>query len=338
MDARIQTIMAHVRDFAEARHRQGHSTYNIETAAAEAVVVTALDAMLAAHDARVADLEAGGVERLRSPAGPDREALTDLIAEQLRGTYHCNRVWEAWFVGTMSQRDFEPVYDSDTPGEIADAIIAKLDADRAARAQASAEVEPVASNYSLDTDTHGIRALTCDAIMGAITLGAQNTNPAPEGHWLAPFWQMANAQQAAVEPVATIEELRSALKFYADKNHFILSDQDAWDTVSGEPQNWWCDEAGTATVEDGSVAAMALRGTPFKEEEDEEATPAEPAPVTDAMVDAYLEAQRRAVEEADRFGRPNIGGLHTDTVREACRQGLMAAIGAAADPARRMCE
>lgn len=51
---------------------------------------------------------------------------------------------------------------------------------------------------------------------------------------------------------------------------------------------------------------------------------------TDAMVDAYLLAQRRAVEEADRFGRPNIGGLHKDTVREACRAGLAAALGAAA--------
>lgn len=48
--------------------------------------------------------------------------------------------------------------------------------------------------------------------------------------------------------------------------------------------------------------------------------------VTDAMVDAYLTAQRRTVEEADRFGRPNIGGLHTNTVREACRNGIRAAL------------
>lgn len=47
-----------------------------------------------------------------------------------------------------------------------------------------------------------------------------------------------------------------------------------------------------------------------------------------AMVDAYLKAQREAVEEADRFGRPNIGGLHTNTVREACRAGLNAALEA----------
>lgn len=49
-----------------------------------------------------------------------------------------------------------------------------------------------------------------------------------------------------------------ALKFYADRNHFIIADDGAWDTVSGEPQNLWCDEAGTATVEDGSIARAAL--------------------------------------------------------------------------------
>lgn len=55
-----------------------------------------------------------------------RDALVDLIAAGLRGTYHCGRVWEAWSVGTMSQQDFEPVDESDTPGEIADAVLALL--------------------------------------------------------------------------------------------------------------------------------------------------------------------------------------------------------------------
>ncbi|PWB21363.1 hypothetical protein DCO45_02905 [Comamonas sp. JNW] len=50
--------------------------------------------------------------------------------------------------------------------------------------------------------------------------------------------------------------------------------------------------------------------------------------ITDAMVDAYLAEQRRSVEEADRFGRSNIGGLHTNTVRDACRNGLRAALAA----------
>lgn len=57
-----------------------------------------------------------------------------------------------------------------------------------------------------------------------------------------------------------IANLRAALQWYADGLHFDKASPDAWDTVSGEPQNWWCDEAGTATVEDGSIAAMVLRG------------------------------------------------------------------------------
>ncbi len=59
---------------------------------------------------------------------------------------------------------------------------------------------------------------------------------------------------------AEIESLRAALKWYADGEHFTKADPDAWDTVSGEPQNWWCDEADTAMVEDGSLAGMVLAG------------------------------------------------------------------------------
>ena len=62
------------------------------------------------------------------------------------------------------------------------------------------------------------------------------------------------------EAADEIESLRAALKWYADGEHFTKSDPDAWDTVSGEPQNWWCDEAGTAMVEDGSLAGMVLAG------------------------------------------------------------------------------
>lgn len=61
-----------------------------------------------------------------------------------------------------------------------------------------------------------------------------------------------------------IRQLIDALRYYAHGKHFDKSgDEHSWDTVSGEPQNFWCDEAGTATVEDGSIAALALRGTPL---------------------------------------------------------------------------
>lgn len=65
----------------------------------------------------------------------DRDALIDAIAQGLHGTWHCTRVWEAWHVGTMSQDDFEPVDESETPTEIADAVLALLAAPPAAQAE-----------------------------------------------------------------------------------------------------------------------------------------------------------------------------------------------------------
>lgn len=64
----------------------------------------------------------------------DRDALIDAIAQGLHGTWHCTRVWEAWHVGTMSQDDFEPVDESETPTEIADAVLALLAAPPTAQA------------------------------------------------------------------------------------------------------------------------------------------------------------------------------------------------------------
>ena len=55
-------------------------------------------------------------------------------------------------------------------------------------------------------------------------------------------------------------DIVGALQWYADGLHFNKSYPDKWDTVTGESQNWWCDGAGTATVEDGSIAKRVLRG------------------------------------------------------------------------------
>jgi len=52
--------------------------------------------------------------------------------------------------------------------------------------------------------------------------------------------------------------LVEALEYYADGDHLLLADPDAWDTCSGEPDNFLHDEAGTASVEDGSIARVAL--------------------------------------------------------------------------------
>ena len=67
---------------------------------------------------------------------------------------------------------------------------------------------------------------------------------------LVPITELEAAQKDA-------DALRAALKFYADGDHFNFDDS-AWDTVSDEPQNYWCDEAGTATVEDGTIAKLAI--------------------------------------------------------------------------------
>ncbi|TAL65642.1 MAG: hypothetical protein EPN79_10685 [Burkholderiaceae bacterium] len=66
-----------------------------------------------------------------------------------------------------------------------------------------------------------------------------------------------SARQQADKEIAA---LREALQFYAGGAHFLRSDPDAWDTVSGEPQNYYCDEAGTATIEDGTFARLVLEG------------------------------------------------------------------------------
>lgn len=85
-----------------------------------------------------------GVASLSANAGEprnaiDRDALIDAIAQGLHGTWHCTRVWEAWHVGTMSQDDFEPVDESETPTEIADAVLALLAAPPTAQAEGWSE-------------------------------------------------------------------------------------------------------------------------------------------------------------------------------------------------------
>jgi hypothetical protein len=69
--------------------------------------------------------------------------------------------------------------------------------------------------------------------------------------------KLGNEAEAAADEIAN---LRLALKWYADGEHFAKTDSNAWDTVSGEPQNWWCDEAGAGMVEDGTLAAKVLAG------------------------------------------------------------------------------
>lgn len=64
--------------------------------------------------------------------------------------------------------------------------------------------------------------------------------------------------------LAERDRLREALKYYADGEHFCLANEDAWDTVSGEPLNILHHDDGFGEsegyVEDGSIARAALQG------------------------------------------------------------------------------
>lgn len=109
-----------------------------------------------------------------------------------------------------------------------------------------------------------------DALENPINVVCQKT--------VATCLRRLHAQVAALTAApADADNLRKALQFYADGHHFVMHDETAWDTVSGEPVNFYEDEAGTATVEDGSIAKLALAGHPIKfEDEDAPAQPAAP--------------------------------------------------------------
>lgn len=71
------------------------------------------------------------------------------------------------------------------------------------------------------------------------------------------------APSAPVErdEVGELDRLRSALKFYADREHFHFESGN-WDTVSGEPLNiLWCGDE-PDFIEDGTVARAALERQP----------------------------------------------------------------------------
>jgi hypothetical protein len=70
---------------------------------------------------------------------------------------------------------------------------------------------------------------------------------------------LAAAAAREAKLLGQLKSLKKALRFYAEGNHFHRHQPEAWDTVSGEPSNFFEDESNTATVEDGSIAARCLR-------------------------------------------------------------------------------
>ena len=108
----------------------------------------------------------------------------------------------------------------------------------------------VAVRHRLPADVHEANARRIVACVNACEgISTENLEDNRAVAWLA---------QRYNEVVQQRDELLKALTFYAEGNHFIQHDPEAWDTVIGEPQNFREDEANTATVEDGSVARAAI--------------------------------------------------------------------------------
>lgn len=114
--AQAQTLVSGLEaDLREEQDRRQamRNEWSAEAAALTAYARHAEDCLEAAK-ARIAELE----------ARPTIEQLEDTIRAGLAVTYHCGRVWSAWGVGTMSEDDFSPVDESDTPRELAESVMA----------------------------------------------------------------------------------------------------------------------------------------------------------------------------------------------------------------------
>ncbi|PYG79892.1 MULTISPECIES: hypothetical protein [unclassified Pseudomonas] len=56
------------------------------------------------------------------------------------------------------------------------------------------------------------KRLLCDVIIGSLTMGKQNSNPPPEGHWGQEFWDIGRAEGALQEElVQALRLMRKAL-------------------------------------------------------------------------------------------------------------------------------
>lgn len=111
------------------------------------------------------------------------------------------------------------------------------------------------------------RLLIKDAIMGLIA------DHAFDAEWGKVINEQAERKAAALlaadkaggEVVALRQEnglLRTALRFYANGDHYHLDASEEFDAVSGEPQNWLCSGVGDSEtmVENGEVARYTLMG------------------------------------------------------------------------------
>ena len=125
------TDIAHARRIAANHNQNGSGCPQLSPAARAALVAEPVgegpsDVMQRLMDA---PMDARGYVDLRRPAAPaasevQRQAVIEAVAEALGKAYDCQRVREAWAVGTMGEDDFALVAeDGDRLAEIADAAI-----------------------------------------------------------------------------------------------------------------------------------------------------------------------------------------------------------------------
>ena len=155
----------------------------------------------------------------------------------------------------------------------------------------------------------------------------------------APMAASASVPQAIDQLVSALAESKGWMRDYAraliedaiDRRHLeVAAPAPASEAVAEEgltsKQAWWAGARAGLGLPANTPRAVVAQRLPSSTGDSVDAPVQQAGEITDAMIDAYLAAQRQTVEEADKFGRPNVGGLHTNTVREACRNGLRAAL------------
>lgn len=140
-----------------------------------------------------------------------------------------------------------------------------------ASAPVAGEAQNSNSRYAAKSSTCAAAPQASEAVRNAGIAASSDVTlpPLPKRYARIGEYELMDYARAAVladrqqrgEVVDELARLREALEFYAHGNHYHFF-SDTWDTCSGEPQNFWFDEAETAMIEDGSVARAALPPQP----------------------------------------------------------------------------
>lgn len=115
--------------------------------------------------------------------------------------------------------------------------------------------ESPAQPYSLRDDPAGIRALTADAITGALVSGYQDISPPPDSnHWLAPFWKIGRESGGnAKQPVSSdhVPDVGNMVNQDSDK-----VDAERYRFIRDGEQDVWCSSGDDLMTGDNLDAAI----------------------------------------------------------------------------------